>query len=369
MKRLALYTVALLIGATLAAGPVEAAATADFEVLPSKPPASGGEPPETTDRLLVRFRDRATLSARPERSDDAGERGGDELRRRASRAQEQALELVERRRAEAADYWISNTIVVEGASDTLRRELAALPEVAEVRPERRYRMERPVNAKQVEAAAAAAASTAPEWGIAAIGADRAWDQGVLGGGVVVASIDSGVEHTHPAIASQYRGNLGDGRFDHVYNWFDASSTCPGDEPCDLVGHGTHTMGTMVGGDGPGPFTPDIGVAPAAKWISPAVLIVSGKPSGVPGGKPSTGSAGKTAARIIPTPYSPTIHPPAERGRSARAIPYAAASTRSPQTTKLTVWTHPQGPLARLLRAWRPRSKPSRSHAWASPTPR
>ena len=27
------------------------------------------------------------------------------------------------------------------------------------------------------------------------------------------------------------------------------------------------MGTIVGGDGPGPFTPDIGVAPGAEWIA------------------------------------------------------------------------------------------------------
>ena len=27
------------------------------------------------------------------------------------------------------------------------------------------------------------------------------------------------------------------------------------------------MGTMVGGDGPGPFTPDIGVAPGARWVA------------------------------------------------------------------------------------------------------
>jgi len=27
------------------------------------------------------------------------------------------------------------------------------------------------------------------------------------------------------------------------------------------------MGTMVGGDGPGPFTPDVGVAPGAQWIT------------------------------------------------------------------------------------------------------
>ncbi len=27
------------------------------------------------------------------------------------------------------------------------------------------------------------------------------------------------------------------------------------------------MGTMVGGDGPGPFTPDVGMAPGAEWIT------------------------------------------------------------------------------------------------------
>ncbi len=55
-------------------------------------------------------------------------------------------------------------------------------------------------------------------------------------------------------------------FDHDYNWWDPTGIC-GDEPCDNAGHGTHTMGTMVGGDGPGPFTPDIGVAPGAKWMA------------------------------------------------------------------------------------------------------
>ena len=70
---------------------------------------------------------------------------------------------------------------------------------------------------------------------------------------------------HEALVEQYRGNLG-GAFDHNYSWWDPTGIC-GDEPCDNAQHGTHTMGTMVGGDGPGPFTPDIGVAPGARWIA------------------------------------------------------------------------------------------------------
>ncbi|MGH9113301.1 MAG: carboxypeptidase regulatory-like domain-containing protein, partial [Acidimicrobiales bacterium] len=58
-----------------------------------------------------------------------------------------------------------------------------------------------------------------------------------------------------------------GTFDHNYNWWDPSDICSTPQPCDNIEHGTHTMGTMVGGDGLGPFTPDIGVAPDAQWIA------------------------------------------------------------------------------------------------------
>ena len=105
----------------------------------------------------------------------------------------------------------------------------------------------------------------PPWGITKIGADDVWADGILGGGVVVANVDTGVDFTHEALVNQYRGNLG-GSFDHNYNWWDPTGIC-GDEPCDNAQHGTHTMGTMVGGDGPGPFTPDVGVAPGAEWIA------------------------------------------------------------------------------------------------------
>ncbi len=51
-----------------------------------------------------------------------------------------------------------------------------------------------------------------------------------------------------------------GGYRHDYNWYDPSHVCPGDAPCDNAGHGTHTMGTMVGTGG-------IGVAPGATWIA------------------------------------------------------------------------------------------------------
>lgn len=113
---------------------------------------------------------------------------------------------------------------------------------------------------------------APEsitWGLLAINADDVWaDMGVLGEGVVVANIDTGVEWTHSALVNQYRGGVGD----HDYNWYMPTEGCAGDaEPCDNDDHGTHTMGTMVGSIIPTDPLSDtniaIGVAPGAQWIA------------------------------------------------------------------------------------------------------
>ncbi|KAI9919887.1 hypothetical protein PsorP6_015936 [Peronosclerospora sorghi] len=90
-----------------------------------------------------------------------------------------------------------------------------------------------------------------------------WATGARGRGVVVASIDSGVRYTHEALRDTFRGTMDDGRvnFDYAF-WFppgtDMSKETP--ETADPVGHGTHTMGTAVGGHG-------IGIAPDATWIT------------------------------------------------------------------------------------------------------
>ncbi len=218
--------------------------------------------PATTKRFVVVFDEQANLSDAA-RIDDFRARGKqviDKLQATATSTQRDALALVDRLGGRATSYWVRNTMVVDG-TQALADALASLGGVAEVRQERIYPVIEPV--KQVDVALAAAE---PEWNIAKIGADVAWGQGVLGGGVVVGSIDSGVDGEHPALINQYRGNLGNGTVVNDYNWFDPTGTCGG-SPCDNVGHGTHTMGTIVGGDGPGPFTPDIGVAPGARWIA------------------------------------------------------------------------------------------------------
>jgi serine protease AprX len=113
----------------------------------------------------------------------------------------------------------------------------------------------------VTQAPAAPSPQAIEWNIALVGAPDVWALGYNGQGIVVAGADTGYDWTHPAIHDQYRGWNGSGP-EHDYNWFDATPS-PSLTPIDPYGHGTHTMGTMVGDDGSGH---QIGMAPGARWI-------------------------------------------------------------------------------------------------------
>jgi subtilisin family serine protease len=113
--------------------------------------------------------------------------------------------------------------------------------------------------------------SAIEWGILNINADDVWNTyNDRGEGIVVANIDTGVQYNHPALRRQYRGLQSAGgptvRPNHNYNWWDPSHIChpEGFQACDNNGHGTHTMGTMVGDDG---GSNQIGVAPRATWIA------------------------------------------------------------------------------------------------------
>ena len=111
------------------------------------------------------------------------------------------------------------------------------------------------------APAPALPAVAPEWGVTRIDADKVWSlDGNHGEGIVIASADTGVEWTHPALIGKYRGWNGV-TANHDFNWFDSIQDLAA--PLDDYGHGTHTTGTMVGDGGPGN---QIGVAPGARWI-------------------------------------------------------------------------------------------------------
>jgi hypothetical protein len=183
----------------------------------------------------------------------------DQLRTVANQSQADLRALLTKRGADFQPFYISNAIRIT-AGEAVLQEVAAQPEVARILPSQTYRVPDPIKGK-VEPKV-----NTVEWNIADISAPQVWSQfGDRGEGIVVASIDTGVEYTHSALVAKYRGNLGGGNFDHNYNWFDPSHVCATPAPCDNVSHGTHTMGTMVGDDGD-PGTNQIGVAPHARWI-------------------------------------------------------------------------------------------------------
>lgn len=113
-----------------------------------------------------------------------------------------------------------------------------------------------------------------EGNLARVHAPEVWALGYTGQGIVVAGQDTGYDWDHPALIRQYRGWDG-AAASHDYHWHDAihqndPHTAPGNPcgfdspaPCDDQGHGTHTMGIMVGDDGLGH---QIGMAPGARWI-------------------------------------------------------------------------------------------------------
>jgi len=110
-----------------------------------------------------------------------------------------------------------------------------------------------------------------------INADDAWAAGYTGVGRLVCTFDTGVDGDHQALAGSWKGN--DGNFaaawlDRRYDGQALPRTIPncGYTPCN-TNHGTHTLGSIVGRD---PSTGDTtGVAPGARWISAAVIDITG----------------------------------------------------------------------------------------------
>lgn len=99
------------------------------------------------------------------------------------------------------------------------------------------------------------------WNIDEIRVTDLWGLGYYGTGVVVATMDSGVDALHADIGPKWRGDP-DNPDTWSDNWFDPNGEHAG--PFDADGHGTGVMGLIVGGNAIG-F--DIGVAPDAQWIA------------------------------------------------------------------------------------------------------
>ena len=182
----------------------------------------------------------------------------------ANRTQPALIAALKDRGAQYRPYWVANMLWVRGDLN-LVQALAEREDVAHIYANPQVKADIPDPSTGVDS------PTSPEgieWNILKVQAPAVWAAGYTGQGAVVGGQDTGYDWDHPALKNQYRGWNGSSA-DHNYNWHDAIHSGGGicgansPEPCDDSGHGTHTMGTMVGDDG---GSNQIGMAPGARWI-------------------------------------------------------------------------------------------------------
>ncbi|MGB3210822.1 MAG: S8 family serine peptidase [Desulforhopalus sp.] len=148
--------------------------------------------------------------------------------------------------------WIINGLAIK-AKPSVIRKLVKRPEVMAVR------LDAPVS--QVSDTLAVTSSI--PWNITMLDTDLVWAQGFQGQGVVVASMDSGVDYNHTELAGNWRGGTN--------SWYDPHGQHI--LPYDADGHGTQSMGIMVG-QNLGITT--IGMAPQAQWIAVKIFDDNGE---------------------------------------------------------------------------------------------
>jgi len=100
------------------------------------------------------------------------------------------------------------------------------------------------------------------WNLSEVRIPDLWALGYYGQGMVVATLDTGVDLNHLDLAPNWRGGSN--------SWFDPHNEHP--LPYDADGHGTGVMGLMIGGDSTGVY---IGAAPGAQWIAAKIFNDAG----------------------------------------------------------------------------------------------
>ena len=228
--------------------------------------------------FLVYLDERADLSGAAQLTTKA-EKGSyvyERLTATANATQPAVVAALAQHGAETERFWVTNAIQASGGLAALQA-VASRADVERVYALGSGTMELPDTPGGIESVDF---TTTVFDSIALVHADDAWASGYRGQGAVVGGADTGVRWTHEAIKTRYRGWNGTSA-SHDYNWHDAihnpdpSNVCGADspQPCDddtLIGggHGTHTVGTMVGS---GPERPnqknEVGMAPDAKWIA------------------------------------------------------------------------------------------------------
>ncbi|MEP0860917.1 MAG: S8 family serine peptidase, partial [Ignavibacterium sp.] len=229
--------------------------------------------PDDYVRALVLLRDQVDLLALDQRlyhEKASLERRAYEvitaLQRKAQETQPNLLNYLQAKESvgevfQYQSFWVANLVMVE-AKPSVMLELMSRMDIAQMDLDAILELDKPevVSEGDVEG------HESVEIGLRVIKADQLWAMGITGQGRLLMNIDTGVYPNHPALQHKWRGN-------HVPSnqaWFDpgGGTTTPSD--CD--GHGSHTMGTMVGRSLTTPDT--VGVAIDAEWIAAKTICSS-----------------------------------------------------------------------------------------------
>jgi bacillopeptidase F len=210
--------------------------------------------PDEEVAVIVSLADKVDLKAFKDEKDKGVRRGKliKALQSLADISQKELKQFLKNKKAKKVQsLWIFNGLAVTANREVIL-DLADQPGVESIRLDATLRKPEP----------APAAAAAPAWNLDMIRARELWAMGYTGAGVVVAAMDTGVDANHQDLASRYRGGSN--------SWYDPNGEHAG--PYDADGHGTQSMGLIVGGDSGGS---PIGVAPDAQWIAVKIFDDSG----------------------------------------------------------------------------------------------
>jgi subtilisin family serine protease len=192
-----------------------------------------------------------------------GQLGVQSLRAHANATQEHVVEFARNRAGVTVEsrFWLTNAVLL--SVDTGQVSMAELAAVDRVE-----RLGRNVEMEPEESVPTASANNITEatnddasYGLEQIRAPEVWDTyGTRGEGTTVAVLDTGVDASHPDL--------------NVSAWaeFDSGGDRVGSSPYDSGSHGTHTSGTVAGGNDVGIH---IGVAPGTELHHGGVLTDEG----------------------------------------------------------------------------------------------
>lgn len=205
--------------------------------------------------FIVQFADRLDLSSFPGKGRGKGVQLASmlrALRNQADLSQADAIKLLQGKGArQFVQLWSINALAATASPEAVQA-LAAMSGIQNIK------LDGTLSAPFAEPAA----TSTPEWNLNSIRASEMWSFGYDGSGTVVANMDTGVDVNHPDLVTSWR--------DGSNSWFDPNGEHT--TPYDKAGHGTQTMGLMVGGNSGGT---NIGVSPGAQWIAVKIFNDAG----------------------------------------------------------------------------------------------